>query len=229
MSTFLELCQDYRAELGIPGNGPVTTVGQVGELARVITDIRNADLDIQNKWQDWRFLWTSFSANTIAGNRWLTTTKPSDLGTWNTNSFYLDKSSTESIHLTYIDYDEWRDTRVVGESTTGDPDAFTVLPDGSIYLDPVPDTVMALTAEYWKKPAPLTSNAQVSIIPEEWHRLIVVRAKIYYAEREDAPEIMVGAVAEYDDLMTGLEAGYLRGQGDGRQARVIRPRQMVIE
>lgn len=229
MSTFLKLCQEYRSEIGIPGDGPVTTVGQSGELAKVVRDIRDADMSLKLQWQDWKFMWAQFSTTTLVGSNWLTVQKPSDLGTWNTNSFYLDKNTVDAVRLNYVDYDTWRDVQMVGESNTGTPDEFTVRPDGAIQINPVPETVQQFTSEYWKKASPLTSDAQISIIPEEYHRLIIVRAKLIYAEREDAPEIMAGSSTEYENLLTGLEAAYLPAQGDGRQASVIRPRQMVVE
>ena len=85
-----------------------------------------------------------------------------------------------------------------------------------------------ITKSFQKRSERLTSDSEVSIIPIEFHRIIVVRAKLIYAEREDAPEIMAGSSAEYDSLMSALEAGYLFGQEDGRQARVVRPRVMRV-
>lgn len=230
MSTFLELCRDYRSELGIPGLGPVTVTNQIGELARVVTDIREADMDIQRQWQDWKFLWNVHSTKTVADSAWLETQKPADLGTWNTNTCFLDKGTDDYVRLDYIDYDAWSGDQAVGMVFNDKPYEFTVLPDGTIRLFPTPNsTVYSFTGEYWRKALPMVADEDISRVPEEYHRAIVVRAKIIYAEREDAPEIMAGATAEYESLMTNLEAAYLQNQGDGRQARVIRPRVVVVE
>jgi hypothetical protein len=226
--TFLELCVKYRSELGIPGTGPVTTVNQTGELARVVSDIQDADLDIKKQWQDWKFLWAQFTANTIVGANWLTTLKPSMLSLWDTDSVWLDKGTVNGTKLDYVDYDEWKNNQASGEVFQDFPTDFTELPSGEIRIFPFADTVQSFTADYWKKGERLSSDSEISVIPEEYHRIIVVRAKLIYAEREDAPEIMAGASAEYDSMMSGLEASYLPGQGDGKQARVKRPRQMRI-
>ena len=227
--TFLELCQAYRAELGIPGNGPVTVVNQIGELARVVLDIQDADQAIKQQWQDWKFLWDTHTTKTIGGVAWLESLKPAELGTWDTNACWLDKTTNNPIQLEYIDYAEWRNDQATGEPFTADPYQFTVLPNGEIRLFPQANGVFDFTGEYWKRSTRLSSNGEVSIVPEEFHRIIIVRAKMIYAEREDAPEIMAGSAAEYHNLITNLEARYLDGQGDGRQARVVRPRVMVAE
>ena len=38
-----------------------------------------------------------------------------------------------------------------------------------------------------------------------FHDIIIARAKMYYAENEDAPEIMVGSLSEFEDLLDKLE------------------------
>lgn len=229
MSTFLELCKSYRAELGIPGTGPVTVVGQIGELARVVLDIQDADQDIKRQWQNWNFMWKAFATKTVIDAAWLTLLKPSDLGTWDTNSFWIEKGTANAAQLTYIDYDEWRNVQEVGEVFSGEPTEFTILPNGEVRVYPTPEQAYDLTASYWCSAGRLASDSDISIVPAEYHRIIQVRAKMIYAEREDAPEIMSGSSAEYYNLMTNLEAAYLQGQGDGKQSRVVRPRTVRVE
>ena len=227
--TFLELCKRYRSELSIPGSGPVTVIGQIGELEKIVFDIQDADQDIKRQWQNWKFMWKAFATTTISGAAWLTTLKPSDLGTWDTNSVWIEKGTANAAQLTYIDYDEWRSNQAVGEVFSAEPHEFTILPNGELRVYPTPEQAYNLTAEYWCAADKITSDAQVSIIPVEYHRIIVVRAKMIYAEREDAPEIMAGSSAEYQSLITNLEAAYLPGQGDGKQSRVVRPRTVRVE
>lgn len=229
MSTFLELCKIYRSELGIPGDGPATVVNQIGELARVVEDIRNANTDIQNRWHDWKFLHRTHTTQTVVGSLRLVESKPTNIGVWNTNSVWLDKTTASPIHLEYVDYDTFRDNVLVGLPATDQPYQFTIKPDNSLEVYPLADDEYTLTAEYWRKPEILTSDAQISLLPEQFHRAIVVRAKLYYAEREDAPEIMAGSSAEFDDLMFQLEAHQLRDQDVGKQARAVRPNVVIVE
>ena len=94
---------------------------------------------------------------------------------------------------------------------------------------PTPTQAHDLTADYWVKAEHLDADSEISIIPEEYHRIILVRAKMIYAEREDAPEIMAGSSAEFHNLLTNMEADYLPAQADGRQGAVNQPRAMRAE
>ena len=42
---------------------------------------------------------------------------------------------------------------------------------------------------------------------------------MYYAENEDAPEIMTGALAEFEDLIDKLESDQLSGQKNRRMIK----------
>ena len=62
----------------------------------------------------------------------------------------------------------------------------------------------------------MTADADISAIPPRFHKIIIARAKMYYAENEDAPEIMAGALAEFEDLLDKLEADQLPSQKNRR-------------
>ena len=61
-----------------------------------------------------------------------------------------------------------------------------------------------------------TADDNVSAIPARFHKIIISRAKMYYAENEDAPEIMVGSLSEFEDLLDKLEADQLVRQKNRR-------------
>jgi len=214
--TFLELCQAYRAELGIPGSGPTTVVGQTGELGAIVADIVRADVDIKRRWQDWDFMWSTFTANTLVGSRNLITPQPTDLGMWDISTFALYPEASDFIDLCYLPYKDFRRQTVAAATVNGTPENVTYDPTGNIVLDPVPDDIFPFYGEYWRRAEEMTLDADVSLVPTEFHRIIIVRAKIHYAEREDAPEITVGAMAEFEDLMQQLESRYLPGHASSR-------------
>ena len=85
---------------------------------------------------------------------------------------------------------------------------------------PTPDSATAMSAEYWKTPTLLSSASDVSAIPVRFHRIIICRAKIYYAEQNDAPEIMSASVAEFSDLLDKLESDQLPSQRNRRFSEV---------
>ena len=208
MSSFLTLCQEFASEVGIPGGVPATVVSQTGELAEVVRMVRNADQDIKRRWFDWKFLWATATDTTALNLNTLTTLqKPADIGTYNLDSFWLDKSTASAVHLVHVDYEYYRDTLKIGTQTSSKPYLFTTAPNKNILLWPQSDSASySLTYEYWIAAAAMTADVDVSAIPTDFHRIIIARAKIFWGDREDAPEVVAGAGAEFDDLMDKLEA-----------------------
>ena len=222
MSTFLELCQELRSELHLPGGGPSAVTNELGENMIIIRMIRDADLEIKKLWHDWNFLWAgeaAYSVTTSSGSNALSTTKPTNIGNYDLSSFYLNKTSSTPYRLTYVDWNKYSHVLKVGSQTSAVPSNFTIAPDKTVRVWPQADNTYTLTGEYWIKPAALTAPTQVSAIPEEHHRIIIVRAKIMYAEGEDAPEIAAGAAAEFDHLLEKLESDELPAQRQRRMAR----------
>ena len=225
-STFLQLCQTMRRECGITSTGPAAVTSQTGVLEKVVNWVADADVEIQSRWFDWDFLHVStWNHNTIANVP--TVAAPADLGVWDQESFYLDYSTANHKQLSVIDYKTWRRDLRQGVKTNQKPDAVIILPDQSLRLESPPDAVYALTADYWKRPVRMTANSATSPVPEEYERIIVARAKIAYAESQGAPEVLMSAQIEYDDLLDKLESKYLPNQGSRRQAdpgmMVVRP------
>lgn len=225
-STFLQLCQTVRRECGITGTGPAAVTSQAGILEKVVNWVADADKETQSRWFDWDFLHvTTWSHPTIANVA--TVAAPADLGVWDRESFFLDYTTADHKNLPVIDYKVWRKLLRQGVKTSQKPDNVIILPDNSLILEAPPDDVYSLTADYWKRPAKMAANTDTSPIPEEYERIIVARAKIFYAETQGAPEVLGSAQIEFDDLLDKLEAKYLPNQRARRQAdpgmMVVRP------
>jgi hypothetical protein len=131
-------------------------------------------------------------------------------------SFFLDYTSDDSVSLTPMSYVEWRDSLRQGTATNATPSYVVVQPDNNLIVDPPPDKSYTITADYWCTPTRLSANSDTSAIPVQYHRVIVARAKTMWAEREEAPEILLGSVAEYQDLLDKLESQSLPGQRNRR-------------
>lgn len=205
MSTFLQLCQDFRLDVGIEGSGPTSVSNQSGMMAKIVYWVARADIEIQNKWQNWGFLHTEATIEVLNGVR--DVVKPSDLGLWDKESFYLDGTQLE-----YITYEEWRDAYKY-DLTTGIPWGFTVKPSGNIVILPVPDGGYTIDVEYWKAARKLTANASQSLIPEQYERAILAKASMMYAAQEEIPSLLQTAGQEFYDVMNRLEAEQLPGWG----------------
>lgn len=230
--TFLELCQNLARELSIPGSGPTTVVSQDGEHLKIVRYVRMADMDIKNRYIDWKFLWRDDFSTTLSVNQetldsgsgdW-----PTNLGTWNPDQFVLDPTSDDYVTLEYTPYREWKRRFGYGTHTADMPGAITIKPDRSLAWFPKADSAYTLTGEYWKAAVPMTANGDISDIPARFRRLILVRAKLYYAELEDAPEISQGAGAEHDDLLDQLIAHEAPGQEVKRHTSAPESRRVVV-
>jgi hypothetical protein len=210
-STFLTICQTVQRECLASGNPMTTTVGATGEFKRIVEWVKQADKEIQSRWFNWDFLWVgTWASNTVAGTQ--NVSAPVDIGTWDTDSFFLDYSTANWKKLTFVEYRDWRTAYRQGVKTNQQPAIVTIMPDRSLKLEGPPDKVYSLTADYWKRPLPMALDADTSQIPEEFERIIIARAKMFYAEYESASEIMQSAQIEHDDLLDKLEAQYMPDQ-----------------
>tara|TARA_Y100000296_G_C5166796_1_gene255120 strand:+ start:1451 stop:2146 length:696 start_codon:yes stop_codon:yes gene_type:complete len=219
MSTYLVLCQNMARDIGIPGSGPsdVASSSLSEEENAVVRYVKEADVDIQSRWFNWDFLWTETTLTPTADVS--TLTSPSNLGNWKLDSFVLAKGTNSYQELEYMDWDDYNLEYKLGSITSDIPEVFSVKPDNVIDLYPTPAATTAISAAYWKTPTEMSVDASESPIPSRFHKIITARAKIYYAENEDAPEILSGALAEFEDLLDKLEADQLAGQKNRRLSR----------
>jgi len=221
MSTYLVLCQDMARDVGIPGTGPssVTSTSLSEEENAVVRYIANADQDVQSRWFDWDFLWSEASITAISGTSTLTSSNsgfPSALGNWKLDSLVWDKASDSYQILEYMEWNSYREMYKYGTVDSDVPEVYSIKPNNDLDLYPTPDSATVISAEYWATPTVLAADADISAIPPRFHKIIIARAKMYYAENEDAPEVMAGAVAEFEDLLDKLEADQLPSQKNRR-------------
>ena len=214
MSTYLELCQDMAREVGIPGTGPSTVTPTAEDEADVVRYIKDANTDISSMWFNWDFLWGEHSTTTVASTS--TITSPSDLAQWNIDSVVYAPTSENWQPLTYVGWREYREDYKYGTIDTGVPEFFSVKPANVIDLYPTPNAATTLTAEYWKTPTTLSASSDLPPIPTRFQRIIICRAKVYYAEQNDAAEVMGSSISEFNDLLGKLEADQLPSQRDRR-------------
>ena len=214
MSTYIELCQDMARDVGIPGTGPSTVTPTPEEEKDVVRYIKDADLDIQRMWLNWDFLWSEATLTPVAGVS--TLTSPTDLAQWNTDSVVYNPTAEGWQPLALVPWLQYREDYKYGTVATGIPELFSVKPDNVIDIYPTPNSTTAITSEYWATPTELSAGTDVSVIPVRWHRIIIARAKIYYAEQNDAAEVLSGSIAEFTDLLLKLESDQLPGQRNRR-------------
>lgn len=219
--TFLALCQDVVADLGVVGGVIQAVTGNTSqELVRIVNWVARADLLIQNLWSDWNFLWVRDSVTIDA----------------NTDTFVVNNAFNDIDHLslvlnpnvagvspTFPRWMDWNQFAMTWQNKIKTPSAspanWSIDPTGKIWLSHLTLAATPATVAYWKQPVRMVNNQDTSPIPTIFDTIIVERAKLIYAQRENAVEILTGSTAEYTDTLDKLESSYLPS---GRAARKSR-------
>lgn len=218
--TYLELVSDMIVETGLnSGQAPSSIAAASGDAAKVVYWIRIADMQIQRERIDWKFLWAIEEAQLTADSNVV----PSPIHDPNNANENLRTQLVNVVakdRLAVVDpngqshfpsYMEWNEFAPIYNYEVQPPSDFpsfwTIRPDRTILLsEPIASSDMNCRYEYWRKPIQMRDSNDVSRIPDDFSRLIVCRAKIMYAEHEDAPEVDIGATAEYEVLMNQMIA-----------------------
>jgi hypothetical protein len=216
---FLQLVTLFCQECGVPTTNLTTVVGQTGELKQMCDWLANAWIRIQSKHDTWKFMRSSASWAVVAAQQSYT---PAQCGVtagtfrkWKRETFrnYVTAIGTASeIDLSYLVYDDFRDLWLFSgnRSTTGRPVTFTVHPDNSIMLAPVPLTGYTITGDYFRHAARLAADADIPALPDGHDdMLLVYRAKMFYGGFWGAKEAYATGREEYRAAMRLLEGDQL--------------------
>lgn len=214
--TFLELVQALHSEVGAAGSSPTTVVNQVKENNRMVNWIKRADLRLQNKWVNWKFMRLEFTTNNTTLTGVATLDAPDNLKTWDVETFkILYPGDTEYSDIDVVEYENIKDEILTTDQ--GAPSRIIIMPDNNLKLDPVPDGVYTVQADYYRKPVALADNTDVSLIPEEYHESAILgRAMMFYANFEGADEIKVQGQELYSEGLAEMENHQLPNQNYSR-------------
>lgn len=228
MSTYLELCQSLRQECYTSySNQPTTVAGQTGAMANVVTWISKSYKDIQLRYDNWRWMRSNFTVNTVASTDSYDYTDCTDTKTgsaisrfshWWANdpadgfrSYLTSGGVSGQQWLRYLEYEKFRSFYKFGaqQSQTGQPFVVSVDDDEKIVLGPNPDAIYTISGSYQRGPQILTLDADEPDMPERFHDLIVYWAMQRYAIKAVAPEVLARANLEGGRLMRALEQSQL--------------------
>lgn len=221
--TYLEMVSDMIVETGLAaGVAPSTLAGVTGDAAKVAYWIRVADQRIQRERIDWQFLWVMTDpVPLVQGSATVPIPIVNEVGGVNPdpndNTISINKVIRDTFAIIntsgdvyYPQFMEWREfaTMFVYETQTASdfPSFWSINPTNrSIYLsNPIASAGLTYRVQYYRAPTRLRLDTDTSPIPDDFNRLIVVLAKIMYAEHEDAPEVSAGAHEEYDHMFNQL-------------------------
>lgn len=209
-TTYLELCQETQRVCGISGNPIASVSGQTGILQKLVTWVADADIAIQRKAINWDFLYvTDFSVSTVQGSAEYT--KPTNLGDWDRDTFYVNYTLATNAKLDEIKYRDYFNNYAVGTQTQSKPGNFIIPPSKNPTVYPLPDAVYTLTANYWRTPLRMSANSSTSLIPENYIRAIIARAKMYYAIDQEAQLVYGEAENEFTTVLAELKSNQLPG------------------
>lgn len=223
--TYLQLCQDIVSDLGIAGGTLGSVAGFLNqEQQRIVGWVARADLFVQQLWTDWKFLWMQDNGITgVAGQDFLTPVLPtnaSSIARHDLRSLYSNPGTNIAQGVTWMDWEKfYRVYQVRQKQAQQYPSSFSIDPSGKIWLSSILTANVTFGMQYWMFGKRLAADGDVSLVPTSFDNIICERAKIMYASRENAQEIMVGASAEYTDLLDKMQAFYLPTNLAGRTSR----------
>lgn len=178
---FLQLVQALQEESGSGGQTISSLANVTGESLRLKNWIRRANLAIQSQWVDWKFLWVEGASITTGAGTQDYAAPASTVNVWDRKSFKVDGEWMEPL----LEYDA---TTFPISPGSGKPTQAYLLPSRQLRMEPTPNAAYTVTADYWRTPADLTDNSDVSLIPEPFRMVIVYQALMYYANWERAEE-----------------------------------------
>lgn len=220
----LSLAQRLQTECGVSG-ALTTTISQTGESSRLVNWVDQAWAEIQTEHDDWRWMRSSnmlgagMSFATVAG-------QPSyplgtgagtcgvlatSFGKWVRDAFRNYTTTvgvSNEMFLDQIPYDVWRDAYMFGamRSVQTRPVAVAIGPDESICLGPPPNALYTITGDYYVAPSVMAADLDVpTLLPVQYHMIIVYKAMMMYAGYEAASEVFQRGEQGYQLLLKQLE------------------------
>lgn len=215
--TFLALSQRLLQECGGSGIGPTSVSNQSGEQKRIVDWISTADEDVQRLRNDWLFMRSGFTVNTVSGTAAYAHGDCTDTTSgvpiaafrdWDKDTFkiYLAASGVAGERpMDYLDYASWYAIHNTGTQTASFPTNFTVLSNRAFSLGPKPDGVYVVTGEYQKSVTTMTANTDVPVYPSEYHMLPLYLAMMSYGVYAGATEIYQAGSNKYKKMLAEME------------------------
>lgn len=224
--TFLELCKMAHRYLGIgdqlPGTAPTTVVGQTGTLSEIVQWVQDGYSKVQREQPFWDFLnqtstWQLSTAAEITSAATIVASVPLysrmiPMKDVNGNRYVLANNvflTTSSWPVYYEDYSVFRGFRDRAPIPTGRPTSYTIQPDGGFHLYPAPDTTYRFNFNYRRTLGTMSVDADVPIIPSDFHEAIVWRAVMLWATQRENPNKFQVAKSEYEALADQLRRDQL--------------------
>ncbi len=207
MSTFLEIVQELHEEVGASGQVPASVTSQKGEAKRMVNWVRRADEYVQLLWHNWKFLRSEYDEVTTVDVVQLPTVQGAQFWDEDTFKYYDAGGGTDPYQMDVVEYDDIKNE--VRDQSKAAPYQVIIMPDNTLEVQPIPDDVYRITGDVYLRPTLLQADDDVSSIPEQYHRVILGRAMVLYANFESAPEMKEQGSEIYAETLTRLQNSQL--------------------
>ena len=226
MSTFLKLAQDYAREARFAqlSASISTVIGQTGRNLEAVEAIKEAYIDIQNRYFNWRWMEHRFSLQTVADTGTYAYTDATDEATasaidrfshWIFDDMqpltvYLTSGGVGSEHdLVAIDWDSFRWLYRRGTQNAQYPQHYSIDPQNNLVFGPIPNGIYTISGSYQRGPQLLELDADVPDMPAQYHNLIWAYALEIYGLNHAANNILVKSARLAKRRMRQLEGNQL--------------------
>ena len=122
--------------------------------------------------------------------------------------------------LRYLEYSEFMQ-RATDYSTTSDPYLITITPTKRLRIFPAPNDIFVLCADGFLKPQAMAVSADIPILPDNFHMMIVWKGLMDYAGFEESSAIFRFAAIRYDELNAELIWQERYERSDDKVMRIV--------
>ncbi len=214
--TYLQLCQRLRREVGANGTGPSSVLGQSGEYQRIVDWIADADEEVQQEHDTWKFMNSPFGVATIPGvNTYpaqLCDPPINDLRIWRERGMKCYDPAVglnNQWHLSYIDPETWDSTYNTGARTPGMPQHFSYSDANELLVGPTPDRAYTITGVYQRACTRMLVDTDQPKYPAEFHMLAVYLAMMKFGRFTGAAEVYSDGERLYGKMLMRMRRSQL--------------------
>lgn len=229
--TFLQLVNKLALESMISTSAATVTdtANQTGMAARFVEWVAAAHRDVQDRHDNWRWLRSTWSVNTVAAtdtyaygactdtrltgaidrfSHWIYL---DDDGSHNTKKYLTSGGVAGESWLIYLPWSAFRLIYKRGpqQLNQGPPIHFTVDPQNKVVIGPIPDGIYTISGEYQMGAKDFASKNDTPEWPARFHDLVVWFALEKYGRSSAAGEAIAKAEIMSSRLMRRLERDQL--------------------
>lgn len=213
---YLQLVQRLNRESG-RSNGqsqkPVSFAAADADDLRMMDWVSDAWTEVERDPHPWKWRRASLASALIIGTKVYSAASLAASDLWRFKrsadeydpSVYITGSEVDEYSLSWMSYDEFRSTYILGAEPNGRPLHWSVSPSEELLIGPAPDVDFNVRFDYYTRATELAVETDTPTMPSEYHALLVWRALMDVASADAAPEVYSRAQANYKKVKGDLD------------------------